>query len=171
MCRSNLSVLALQVVGTLERVHSCLTQLLFLQQELQEHHKLLRCHLWRKEPLMRLTALHHLPRIVYWSTLLDIMSGKTSHPDAAPIHLASRIMRILVAEICFLFPAHLLGFHILYRQSNIRRAINVAFRMRGNDSEIKTELRWRLNKYDKPSDSCATGKYYKRVKEAAMKGK
>lgn len=97
---------------------------------------------------MRLTA-PHLPRIVYRGPLLDIMSGKTSHSDAAVIHPAGRIMRILGAEICFLFPAHLLGFHILYRQSNIRRPINVAFRMQGNDSEIKMELRWRLNKYDK----------------------
>lgn len=99
-----------------------------------------------REPSMRLAAPH---LVVYRGTLLDIMSGKTSHPDTAAIHPARRIMRILGAEICFLFPAHLLGFHILYTQSNIRRPINVAFRMQGNDSEIKTELRRRLNKYDK----------------------
>lgn len=35
----------------------------------------------------------------------------------------------------------------------------------------KTELRWQLNKYGKPSESSTTGKYYKIGKRGQMKGK
>lgn len=47
---------------------------------------------------------------------------------------------------------------------NINQEINAAFQI----EQTKTELRWQLNKYDKPSESCTTGKYYKTGESGEM---
>lgn len=106
--RMNLSISAVQVVCPPESLHRCLTQLLLLQQQLQEHHQLLWRHLPRQEAQMRLILPQHRlgqpTETHYWMLWKKKKLCKTRR--GLQNHEASRIMCILL--LFFLLPAHLL---------------------------------------------------------------
>lgn len=102
--KSYLSISAVQVVSPLESLHRRLTQLLLLQQQLQQHHQLLWRHLPRQGAPMRLILGVEPTSPTYWDPLLDVMKDKSyAKPDGGyKNHQAGRIMCILLSFFFYL---------------------------------------------------------------------